>query len=71
MKRPLLMILRNCAFGAAVGFAAAKLLPAPVVAAAALGIMIWCWISLRQLKQMAKENNEILERLKQVMEWRR
>jgi hypothetical protein len=44
----------------AIGFVAGKLLPWPVMAAAALLSMIWAWSSLRQIERSKKMVEQIL-----------
>lgn len=64
MNRPLLMILRNMAFGGAIGWAASKLLPPMVMFAACLASMIWAIFSLRQVTRKQKEIQAKLDELK-------
>jgi hypothetical protein len=66
MTRTELLVRVVC--GGAIGYAAAKLLPPPVMAAAAGVMMIWAWISLRQIKRREKEVQEILRQVQRLRE---
>ena len=68
MREPWGIIARVMCAGA-IGVAAGKLLPAPMIAVAALLLMVWAVISLRQLKRMQAETEKLLRRQKLVTEF--